>query len=190
MSKRKGLSLIEILAATAVMTALLVPMLLLYSYSTTTVYRSSNDITATSLAISKMEEIRALPYFKVENILMGLDPDDPARINHPDAVRFVRGPFEPSPRIPDIAEPNFYKSASTMFHRYTYLSYFPIVNPNPNHPEFEKQRKRIRVQVVVYWKDRLSGRVAVDQHLSFDSIIHDENYNPKPEFNIFQNGNG
>ena len=51
----RGMSLVEVLTATAILSVLLVPMLFMMIYSNRAVYRSSNDITASTLAISKME---------------------------------------------------------------------------------------------------------------------------------------
>jgi prepilin-type N-terminal cleavage/methylation domain-containing protein len=185
-SRKKGFSLIEVLVAVAVMTALLVPILLIFQFSTKATYRSTNDILATSLAMSKMEELKSLPYYKLENILLGLHVEDSTR----DPNALITGPFERSPEMPDIAEPSFYSARGVTFHRYTYLSYFPYGNPNPNNPDFLKMRKRIRIKTQIFWKDRLSNTVAVNQQLSFEAIVHDENYNPKPLLNKFFNNGG
>lgn len=182
---RQGMTLIEILAALAVMSAMLVPLMLIIRYSSTTTYRSSNDIVATSLAMSKMEELKSYPFFQLENILLGLNPDDPYRIEHPEASRYLRGPFETWPERPDVVEENLYHSGNVVFHRYTYLSYFPQPNPNPNAQNFESLRKRIKIRVHLFWKDRLSNTVSIPQDLAFEAIVHDENYNPKPLFNQF-----
>ena len=66
----RGMSLVEVLTATAILSVLLVPMLFMMMYSNRAVYRSSNDITATTLAISKMEELKSLPYFQLENFVL------------------------------------------------------------------------------------------------------------------------
>lgn len=182
----RGMSLIEVLAATAILSVLLVPILFMMLYSNRAVYRSSNDITASTLAISKMEELKSLPYFQLENLLLGLPANNEDRINYPDATRFVRGPFEKYPERPDISEPSVYRDGATVFHRYTYISYFPQKNPSSNDEKFEKLRKRIKVRIFIYWKDRLSTNTFVDQSLDFQSVIHDENYNPKPQFNRFE----
>ena len=181
----RGLSLIEVLTATAILSVLLVPMLFMMMYSNRTVYRSSNDITATTLAMSKMEELKSLPYFQLENLLLGLPANSQDRIDRPDAARFVRGPFESYPERPDINEPSIYRDGSTVFHRYTYISYFPEKNPYVNDQNFENLRKRIKVRVFIYWKDRLSANTYIDQKLDFQAVIHDENFNPKPQFNRF-----
>ena len=179
------MSLVEVLTATAILSVLLVPMLFMMMYSNRAVYRSSNDITATTLAISKMEELKSLPYFQLENLLLGLPANNQDRINRPDATRFVRGPFEDYPERPDISEPSMYKDGGTVFHRFTYISYFPDKNPSAYDPNFENLRKRIKVQVFIYWKDRLSSNTYIDQKLDFQAIVHDENFNPKPQFNRF-----
>ncbi|MBW7875355.1 MAG: hypothetical protein H3C47_05145 [Candidatus Cloacimonetes bacterium] len=181
----RGLSLVEVLAATALMAMLLVPIFLMLQYSTKAIYRSQNDIMATSLAVSKIEELRSFPFHKLENILLGLHPEDGSRLDGEVPRNLLVGPFEMSPPRPDIVEMNFYRSGSTEFHRYTWLSYFPLANPDPNHKDFDRMKKRILVRVQIFWKDRLSRTVAVDQELSFESVIHDENYNPKPGFNRF-----
>mgnify|MGYP001178941995 FL=1 len=181
----RGMSLVEVLTATAILSILLVPMLFMMMYSNRAVYRSSNDITATTLAISKMEELKSLPYFQLENLLLGLPASSQDRINRPDAARFVRGPFESYPEKPDISEPSIYKDGATLFHRYTYISYFPDKNPSSNDRNFENLRKRIKVHVFIYWKDKLSATTYIDQKLDFQAVIHDENFNPKPQFNRF-----
>lgn len=182
----RGLSLIEVLAATAILSVLLVPILFMMLYSNRAVYRSSNDITASTLAISKMEELKSLPYFQLENLLLGLPANNQDRINYPDATRFITGPFEQYPERPDISEPSIYRDGGTVFHRYTYISYFPQKNPSPNDRDIETLKKRIKVRVFIYWKDRLSASTFVDQSLDFQAVIHDENYNPKPQFNRFK----
>ena len=181
----RGMSLVEVLTATAILSVLLVPMLFMMMYSNRAVYRSSNDITATTLAISKMEELKSLPYFQLENLLLGLPANNQDRIDRPDSTRFVRGPFEDYPERPDISEPSMYKDGGTVFHRFTYITYFPEKNPSAYYSNFENLRKRIKVQVFIYWKDRLSSNTYIDQKLDFQAIIHDENFNPKPQFNRF-----
>ncbi|MBT3785722.1 hypothetical protein HOF92_12155, partial [bacterium] len=183
--KNRGLSLVEILAATAVLSALLVPVLLIMRYSITATYRSSNDILAASLALSKIEELKSYPFFQLENILLGLNPEDPYRDQNPNAKKFLIGPFETFPETPDLVEENVYRSGPSVFHRYTFLSYFPESNPHPNDPEFEQKKKRIRIRIRIFWKDRLSISVVMDQDLTLESIVHDENYSPKPLLNEF-----
>ena len=78
-----------------------------------------------------------------------------------------------------------YKDGGTVFHRFTYISYFPEKNPSAYDPNFENLRKRIKVRVFIYWKDRLSSNTYIDQKLDFQAIIHDENFNPNPQFNRF-----
>jgi hypothetical protein len=138
--------------------------------------------------MSKMEELKSMPFFKLENILLGLHPDDPYRANNTSPSQLITGPFESNPPLPVIAEPSFYQSSGTVFHRYVFLSYFPEGNPNPNASDFENKKKRIRIRVHIFWKDRLSATVAVDQDLSFEAIVSDENYNPKPLLNQHLSG--
>ena len=130
-----------------------------------------------------------MPYFQLENLLLGLPANNQDRIDRPDAARFIRGPFEDYPEKPDISEPAIYKDGGTVFHRYTYLSYFPNKNPSINDRNFETLRKRINARVFIYWKDKLGSRAYIDQKLDFQAVIHDENFNPKPQFNRFSTGN-
>lgn len=189
LSGAQGVSLVEVLVASAILAALLVPVFLIFQFSTRSVYRSTNDILATSLAMSKMEELKSLPYFKLENILLGLHPDDPYRLSNTLPPQQLTGPFEQNPPLPAIAEPSFYQSGGTTFHRYVFLSYFPQGNPNPNLSNFVYMKKRIKIRVHIFWKDRLSTSVMVDQDLSFEAIVADENYNPKPLLNKYLSGN-
>ena len=190
-SNRAGFSLVELLAAVAVLSALLVPILLIMRFSTTATYRSSNDILAASLVLSKIEELKSYPFFQLENILLGLHPNDPYRDQNPNVQRFLIGPFETNPEQPDIVEENIYQSGSVKFHRYTFLTYFPNPTPYPNDPDFDHMKRRIRIKVRIFWKDRMSASVVLDQDLSLDAIVHDESYKPKPLLNEFfrdQNG--
>jgi prepilin-type N-terminal cleavage/methylation domain-containing protein len=180
MRNKRAFTLVELLVAIAVMSSLLVPVFLIMQYSSRTIYRSTNDILATSLAMSKMEELKSLPYTHLENVLLGLAADDPRAEEYRQSWRYIRGPFEEYPPMPDIAEPSFYSTPNTTFHRYTYLSYFPEPNPDPDDEDFTAMRKRIRIRTQIFWKDRLSATVSVDQQLTFDAIIQDENYIPKP----------
>ncbi|MCJ8346059.1 prepilin-type N-terminal cleavage/methylation domain-containing protein [bacterium] len=182
---KRGMTLVEVLAALAVLSALLVPIFLMISFSSKTVYRSTNDILAASVALERIEKLRSMPYFKIENVLLGLNEDV---IERPPSSRILFGPFENYQEQPDIIQPNCYNSGKVVFQCYTYLSYFPEPNPNPNDPKFEEKRKRIRAKIQIFWKDRLSSSVYVDQDLSFDTLIHDENYNPKPLLNSFSEG--
>ena len=178
----------ELLAAVAVLSALLVPILLIMRFSSTATYRSSNDILAASLALSKIEELKSYPFFQLENILLGLHPEDPYRDENPNAQKYLVGPFETIPEQPDIVEENVYKSGAVSFHRYTFLTYFPDSRPHPNDPDFDYKKRRIRIRVRIFWKDRMSGTVVIDQDLSLDSIVHDESYKPKPLLNEFFKG--
>lgn len=181
----------ELLAAVAVLSALIVPVLLIMRFSTTATYRSSNDILAASLALSKIEELKSYPFFQLENILLGLHPNDPYRDLNPNVQRFMTGPFETNPEQPDIVEENVYQSGAVKFHRYTFLSYFPDSTPHPNDRDFEHKKRRIRISVRIFWKDRMSATVVLDQDLTLDTIVHDESYKPKPLLNeFFRNQNG
>ncbi|PCJ21251.1 MAG: hypothetical protein COB02_01315 [Candidatus Cloacimonadota bacterium] len=182
---KKGMTLIEVLAALALLSALLIPIFLLISFSSKTVYRSTNDILAASVALERIEELRSLPYFKLENILLGLDENMTQR---PPSSKVLYGPFESYQEQPDIIQPNCYNAGNVVFQCFTYLSYFPEPNPNPNDPKFLEKRKRIRARLRIFWKDRLSSSVYIDQDLSFDTLIHDENYNPKPLLDSFSDG--
>ncbi|PHQ57756.1 MAG: hypothetical protein COA30_02145, partial [Sulfurimonas sp.] len=70
---KRGMTLVEVLAAMALLSALLIPIFLMISFSAKTVYRSTNDILAASVALERIEKLRSTPFYKLENILLGLD---------------------------------------------------------------------------------------------------------------------
>jgi len=102
-------------------------------------------------------------------------------------IDIVNGPFDTDPPRPDIEEKDL-RRGNLIFDRYTYLSYFPFANPNPQSEDFRRLRQRIRVRVVVTWKEKVGhGKYRT---LSYDlsTVVHNEKYNPKPALTRLREG--
>ena len=56
------------------------------------------------------------------------------------------------------------------------ISFYPYVNPDPTKTDFELQKRRIRIRVIVKFIERLPGMKDKEKHFELSTILSDETY--------------
>ncbi len=182
---RRGISLVTVLVASALLTTVLIPIFMLFQASRQSTTNSINFILASQLIATQMEKLRALPFRKLERYIV--NPSRPVLPDgRPDIPDIINGPFERDPEIPDIVEERLYATGGVSFDRLTYIAYFPEGNPNPGRPDFFMSRQRIRIRVLVRWSEPGANNIIQSRKLAMSSITQNENFHPKPALGGFR----
>jgi hypothetical protein len=163
-----------------VVSFLLLPLFLHFQTARTGAKRNAHSLTATSLATAQIEKLRRLTYRRVETILLTHGTIQAVEREDIRWPNILSGPFEDRPERPDIIEEEAYLEGKLRYQRLTYLSYFPDPNPNPDSLAFNEARRRIRIRVVVKWREFLSGKRTSPRSFELSTMIQDEGYSPKP----------
>ncbi len=177
---RRGYSLLGLLVAVTAVSFLLLPLFLSFQTSRTGATRSLHELTAVNLATAQIERLKRLSYRRLEALLFGIGSIEATQREDFEWPDVVNGPFEVTPETPDLDEPEAYREGPVVFHRKTFLSYFPDKNPDPNLPGFDRARRRMRIRVTVAWHEPHGPRATVPRSFELQTMVHDESYNPKP----------
>lgn len=179
MSARRGISLVGILVATVLFSVTLIPLFMLFQSSRQTTMTSIQHIVASQLVTTQIEKLKVLPFRRLERYIV--NPGRPLLPDGlPDIPDIVTGPFEKEPEQPDIVEEALLSSSGVTYDRLSYIAYFPKGNPDPSLPDFRRSRQRIRIRVVVRWKEPEKGEEQT-RKLAMATIVQSENYHPKPD---------
>lgn len=182
MRNRRGVGLLMLLFALAVVSFFLIPIFSSFSVSRMGAEKSVYYLIAANLISSQMEDLRNRPYPELEDFLLHVRDE----ATNPRPIDPMNGPFESNPETPDIVEKGAYNAGKVVFDRYTFISYFPHKNPDPSRPDFYVNRQRIRIRIDVLWKEPVAGQPPREQRVTVSSLVHNENYNPQP--GLFQGG--
>ena len=115
--------------------------------------------------------------------MMKLDPEKLEM-----STRYINGPFQTNPLSVTLSEKEVHRSGVTTFDADIYLSYFPKPNPDPDSPLFDQGRKRMKIRVVITWKDRIGRNIFRDHEFQLATIVHDERYAAKPSLKRLTGG--
>jgi len=140
------------------------------------VEKSIYYLIASNLISSQLESMKALPYVELEAYVLG--QKGVRSVGTP--INPINGPYEAELESPDLIEEGVYNAGKVVFDRYTFISYFPHKNPNPSNPESIIDKQRIRIRVDVLWKEPLPGKKPREQSFSVSTLVHNENFNPRP----------
>ena len=170
---RRGVGLLAVLAAIVIMSFALIPLFTSFQGSRLGAEKSINYLIAANLITSQLEGFRAKPFRELEEYILGY------RGVQRQPIDVINGPFESKPESPDVIEKGVFKAGETVFDRYTFIAYFPHINPSPNAVDHWMRRQRIRVRCDVLWKEPVRGGTR-DVHLSVATMMHNEGFNPGP----------
>lgn len=159
-SSMKGFTLVEILVALSVASLVMLPIILLFGVSEKVTYKSINEVVACNLALQKIEELKSRPFEELKKIIEIAAPDP------------EEGPFREV--ILPLELNGVWNSPGVEYARETRLSLYPFVNPDPTRPDFELQKRRIRIRVLVKFIEHSSGLKNKEKTFELATILGDE----------------
>lgn len=159
---RVGLTLVELLVALSVASLVMLPIILLFGVSEKVTYKSINEVVACNLAMQKIEELKSRKFSELRKIIE-VDAADP-----------VEGPFR-EVKLP-LELNGVWNSPGVEYAREARLSFYPYVNPIPTRPDFELQKRRIRIRVMVRFIENISGQEQKERTFELATILSDETY--------------
>lgn len=163
LSGPSGVTLVEILIALTIASLVMLPVILLFGITERVTYKSTNEVVASNLALQKIEELRSQPFSELRRIIE-LAAED-----------MIEGPFEEV--ILPVEVNGMWNSPGVEYARETRLSFYPNINPDSSRPDFEMQKRRIRLRVLVRFIERVPGAGDPDRERIFElsTITSDEN---------------
>jgi hypothetical protein len=158
--KSSGLTLVEILVALSVASLIMLPVILLFGVSENVTYKSINEVVACNLALQKIEELKSKPFNELRKIIE-VEASDP-----------IEGPFK------EIVLPlelnGVWNSPGVEYARETRIAFYPYVDPDPTRPDFELQKRRVRIRVLVKFIEKASGQKNNEKTFELATILGDE----------------
>lgn len=157
-----GITLVEILVALSVASLVMLPIILLFGISEKVTYKSINEVVAANLAMLKIEELKSRPFAQLRQIIELAAPDP------------VDGPFK---EVVMPRESNgTWDTPGVKYTREARLSFYPNVDPDAASPDYELQKRRIRIRSIVYFFELVSGTGKQGKEKNFElaTIVTDE----------------
>ncbi|HNW36294.1 MAG TPA: hypothetical protein PKM25_15250 [Candidatus Ozemobacteraceae bacterium] len=161
-SSGSGITLVEILVALSVASLVMLPIILLFGISEKVTYKSINEVVAANLALQKIEELKSRPFAELRQIIE-LDAADP-----------IDGPFK------EVALPReangVWNSPGVQYSREARISFYPNVDPDTGSPDFELQKRRIRIKSIVFFLELVQGgkNKPLEKTFELSTIVSDE----------------
>ena len=159
-SKSSGVTLIEILISLSIASLVMLPIILIFGMSEKVTYKSINEVVACNLAMQKIEELKSRKFADLKHILEVAAPDP------------EEGPFKEV--VLPVEANGVWDSPGVEYARETRLSFYPLVNPDPTRPDFELQKRRIRIRVIVSFVEHHSGKKDKTKSFEMATILSDE----------------
>lgn len=160
--KATGATLIEILIAICLASLVMLPMILIFGVTEKVTYKSINEVVACNLALQKVEELKSRPFEDLKQIIEQAS-DDPEE-----------GPFKEV--ILPLEANGIWNTPGVEYSREPRISFYPYVNPDPTKTDFELQKRRIRIRVIVNFIEKLPGMKDKEKHFELSTILSDETY--------------
>lgn len=160
--RASGATLVEILIAISLASLVMLPMILIFGISEKVTYKSINEVVACNLALQKVEELKSRPFEELRKIIQQ-DVDDPEE-----------GPFHEV--IMPLELNGVWNTPGVEYAREPRLSFYPYIDPDPTQPDFELQKRRIRIRVIVKFIEKVAGMKDVQKNFELSTIVADENY--------------
>jgi hypothetical protein len=156
----RGITLVEILVALSVASLVMLPIILLFGISEKVTYKSINEVVACHLALQKIEELKSRPFAELRAIIEQAAPDP------------IEGPFK------EIALPlelnGVWNTPGVEYAREGRLAFYPYVDPQPTSPDYELQKRRIRIRVVVRFIEKSTGQGNREKTFELATMLGDE----------------
>lgn len=158
--KARGATLIEILIAICLASLVMLPMILIFGVTEKVTYKSINEVVACNLALQKIEELKSRPFEDLKQIIQQAsnDPEE--------------GPFKEV--ILPLELNGVWNTPGVEYAREPRLSFYPYVDPDPTKADFELQKRRIRIRVIVKFIERVSGMKPLEKNFELSTIVSDE----------------
>ncbi len=156
----RGITLVEILVALSVASLVMLPIILLFGVSEKVTYKSINEVVACNLALQKIEELKSRPFTELRKIIE-VAASDPAE-----------GPFQEV--ILPLETNGVWDSPGVTYARETRLSFYPNIDPDPSRPDFELQKRRVRIRVIVKFDELVMGKKNNEKAFELATILGDE----------------
>lgn len=157
-----GATLVEILIAISLASLVMLPMIMIFGVTEKVTYKSINEVVACNLALQKIEELKSRPFQDLRQ-LIEQNVSDPEE-----------GPFEEV--IFPLELNGVWNTPGVEYAREPRISFYPNVNPDPTQPDFELQKRRIRIRVIVKFIERVPGMKDIQKNFELATIIGDETY--------------
>ena len=157
---KKGVTLVEILVALSVASLVMLPIILLFGVTEKITYKSINEVVACNLALQKVEEFKSRPFAELRQIIE-VAAEDPKE-----------GPFK------EIVLPlelnGVWNTPGVEYARETRLSFYPNIDPDPTQPDYELQKRRVRIRVIVRFIEAAMGKKNNEKSFELATILGDE----------------
>ena len=155
-----GATLVEILIAISLASLVMLPMILIFGVQEKVTYKSINEVVACNLALQKIEELKSRPFQDLKEIIEQAS-DDPEE-----------GPFKEV--VLPLEVNGVWNTPGVEYAREPRISFYPYVDPDPTRPDFELQKRRIRIRVIVKFIEKVSGMKDINKNFELSTIIADE----------------
>jgi hypothetical protein len=157
-----GITLVEILVSFAVVSLVMLPIILLFGVSEKVTYKSINEVVACNLAMQKIEELKSRPFQQLRQMIENAAPDP------------IDGPFEEL--VLPLELNGNWNTPGVEYARETRLSFYPNVDPNPASPDYELQKRRIRIRVIVRFIEIDANGKKKEKNFEVGTLVGDETY--------------
>lgn len=156
----RGATLIEILIAICLASLVMLPMIMIFGVTEKVTYKSINEVVACNLALQKVEELKSRPFDDLKQIIQQAS-DDPEE-----------GPFKEV--VLPLELNGVWNTPGVEYAREPRLSFYPYVDPDPTKVDFELQKRRIRIRVIVKFIERVAGMKPIEKNFELSTIVSDE----------------
>jgi len=157
---QRGITLVEILVALSIASLVMLPIILLFGISEKVTYKSINEVVASNLALQKIEELKSRPFVQLRQLIEGAAADS------------VDGPFTEY-KFP-LELNGVWNTPGVEYRREAVLSFYPNVDPHPADPDYELQKRRIRIRVMVKFIEKSSGLANREKSFELATMLADE----------------
>jgi hypothetical protein len=156
----RGITLVEILVALSVASLVMLPVILLFGVSEKVTYKSINEVVACNLALQKIEELKSRPFEDLRKIIE-VAASDP-----------VDGPFKEV--VLPLELNGVWNTPGVEYARETRLAFYPNIDPDPTRSDYELQKRRVRIRVIVRFIEAAAGRKNNEKSFELATILGDE----------------
>ncbi len=157
---KKGVTLVEILVALSVASLVMLPIILLFGTTEKVTYKSINEVVACNLALQKVEEFKSRPFAELRQIIE-VAAEDPKE-----------GPFKEV--VLPLELNGVWNTPGVEYARETRLSFYPNVDPDSTLPDYELQKRRVRIRVLVRFIEKAMGKKDNEKLFELATILGDE----------------
>lgn len=159
-SDKRGITLVEILVALSVASLVMLPIILLFGITEKVTYKSINEVVACNLALQKVEEFKSRPFAELRQIIE-VAAEDPKE-----------GPFREV--VLPLELNGVWNTPGVEYARETRLSFYPNIDPDPTQPDYELQKRRVRIRVIVRFLEKVMGKKDNEKLFELATILGDE----------------